>query len=91
MLRVIYGFIESALLWYGIFSTKLEGIGFEINPYDICVENKMIECSQCTISWYVYDNNLSHKTPEVILYIIKKVKKHSADLSVVVGNKHTLL
>ena len=43
VLRTIYGFIESALLWYNIFSTILEGIGFEINPYDRCVSNQIIE------------------------------------------------
>ena len=42
-IRAIYGYIESELLWYTIFSTTLEGIDFEINPYDRCVANKIIE------------------------------------------------
>ena len=32
VLRAIYGCVESALLWYNIFSKTLEGLGFEINP-----------------------------------------------------------
>ena len=62
MLRAIYGCIESELLWYNIFSTILEGLVVEINPYDKCVANKVIEGTQCTISWYMDDNKLSHKT-----------------------------
>ena len=61
---MIYGCIESALLWYKILSTALEGLGFEINPYDKCVANKMIEDKKLTIDWYVYDNKLLHKTQQ---------------------------
>ena len=37
------------------------GFGFEINPYDRCVANKMIEGPQYTIDWYVDNNQLLHK------------------------------
>ena len=43
VLGEIYGYIESALLWYRLFSTMIESLGFEINPYDWCVSNKDIE------------------------------------------------
>ena len=43
VIREIYGCIESALMWYKSLSTPLYGMGFEINPYDICVVNKIIE------------------------------------------------
>ena len=89
VLREIYGCIESALLWYNLFSITLEGLGFEINPYDRCVANKVIEGTQCTIACYVDDNKLSHKNLEVTLYIINEVKKHFGDISVVIVNKHT--
>ena len=71
VIMVIYGCIESALLWYNLLSTTLEGVCFEINPYERCVANKTIEFMKCTINWYVDDNKLSHKNPEVILNIIK--------------------
>ena len=74
-IRAIYGCIESALLWYNLFSAKVEGFGFEINPYVMCVTNKVTEGTQCTIAWYVNDNNLLHKNPEIITDIINEVKK----------------
>ena len=91
MLRAIYGFIDSVLLWHKPFSTKLEGMGFEINLYDRCVANKTIEGTQFTIAWYVDDNNFSFKNPEVISNITKEIKKHFGYLSSVRGKKHTFL
>ena len=63
VLKVIYGYIESALRWCELFSETLEKESFAINPYDRCVANKMTHVEQCTIAWHVYDNNLSHMEP----------------------------
>ena len=89
--REIYGCIDSELLWYNPFYTMLEGFGFEINPYDKCVANKVIEVTKCTIAWYIEDNKLSHKNLKLIQDIINEVKRHFGQLSAVRGNKHTLL
>ena len=90
VLTEIYSFIEPVLLWYKLFSDTLEGLGFEINPYDRFVANNNIEGKQCTISWYMDDNKLSHKNSSVISDIINKVKKHFRYLSFVRGKRNTL-
>ena len=46
-------------------------MGFELNPYDMCVANAMINGKQCTIVWYVDDNKISHVDPNVVTDIIK--------------------
>ena len=51
----------------------------------------MVEGTQYTIDWYVDDNKLSHKKPEVILDIINEVEGNFGKLYVVIGNKHTFL
>ena len=51
VLRAIYGCLESALLWYNLYSSTLVNLGFELNPYDLCVANKIIDDSQCTIAF----------------------------------------
>ena len=66
VLMEIYGCIYSALLWYKLFSTTLKGLGFERNPFDRYMANKTFEGTKFTIAWYVDDNKLSHKNPEVI-------------------------
>ena len=36
-------------------------MGFEVNPYDPCVVNKMINGSQMTVTWHVDELKISHK------------------------------
>ena len=61
VIRAIYGFIESALLFYNLLSTTLQVIGFEINHYEKLFEKNIIEGKKYNIAWYVDDNKLSHK------------------------------
>jgi hypothetical protein len=71
--KAMYGCVKSAfLLWYDLLSTSLQKMGFELNPYDPCVANCIIEGSQCTISWYVDDTKISHVNPDVVTMIIEK-------------------
>lgn len=37
LIKALHGYVQSALLWYKLFSTTLVGMGFELNPYDLCV------------------------------------------------------
>jgi len=60
LLKALYRCVQSALLWYELFSMSLQGMGFVLNPYDPCVANKIINGKQCTIVWYVDDNKISH-------------------------------
>ena len=55
----LYGFIESLLQWYILFKSTLEKEGV-LNPYDLCVSNKIIDGKQFTIYWYVDDKKISH-------------------------------
>jgi hypothetical protein len=91
VLQAIYGCIESALLWYNLFANTLQKMGFEINPYDRCVANKIINGKQCTIAWYVDDNKLSHVESNVVTEILDKVKDHFGELVISRGDEHTLL
>ena len=63
--KAIYGLLESALLFYKKLSSWLMEEGYEINPYDICVANKMINGNQHTVIWHVDDLKASHVDPKV--------------------------
>ena len=65
VLRALYGMLIASLLWYLDFRKDLEGHGFEFNPYDPCVANKIIEGSQQTICFHVDDLKSSHIKPKV--------------------------
>ena len=62
LLKALYGLMEASLLFYKKLLKDLEDKGFETNPYDPCVANKMINGSQFTIVWHVDDLNSATKT-----------------------------
>jgi hypothetical protein len=91
LLKALYGCVRSALLWYELFSGTLKGMGFELNPYDPCVANKMIEGSQCTIAWYVDDNKISHVKSSVVTTVIAQIEEKFGKMTVTRGNHHVFL
>ena len=58
--KALYGALISSLLWYKAFRKDLEGIGFEFNPYDPCVANRIVREKQHTIRFHVDDLMSSH-------------------------------
>ena len=91
IVKALYGCVESALLWYQLFSSELTKIGFTINDYDKCVANKMIDGKQCTITWYVDDVKVSHEDSEVVSNIIQILESKFGTLKTTRGKKHTYL
>jgi len=66
LLKALYGCVQSALLWYNLFTNTLVQMGFKLNPYDLCVANSQIKGKQCTVAWYVDDNKISHADDTVV-------------------------
>jgi hypothetical protein len=57
--------LMASLLWYKKFRGDLEGIGFEFNPYDPCVANRIVSQKQQTLHFHVDDLMSSHMDPMV--------------------------
>jgi Reverse transcriptase (RNA-dependent DNA polymerase) len=54
--RALYGCVESAALWYDNLRKTMMSLGYERNPHDICVFNKISEQGvQCTATVHVDD------------------------------------
>ena len=66
VMRAIYGMLQAALLWYKKFRKDIESIGFQVNPYDPCVANRIIDGKQHTVTWHVDDLKVSHKSVEAM-------------------------
>jgi hypothetical protein len=88
----VYGMMKSALLFYRKLVADLTSIGFEINPYDPCVANKIIDGNQMTICWHVDDLFIGHDDPNVVTTFLKWLaQRYDTDdkkLNVVRGHKH---
>lgn len=87
ILKALYGMIESALLWHSLYTEVLEKEGFELNPYDRCVANKVIDGKQCTLAWYVDDNILSHSDSKVVDQILRTIESYFPGLVIERGRK----
>ena len=65
MNKALYGMMTASVLYYKKFRNDIESIGYEVNPYDNCVANKMINGKQHTITWHVDDVKASHEDAKV--------------------------
>ena len=73
IIKAIYGLLVSAMLFYKKLAADLTKFGFEINPYDPCVANKMIHGKQMTVSWHVDDLKISHGDNPAVTSFLKWV------------------
>ncbi len=93
--KAVYGMMKSALLFYRKLVADLISLGFEINPYDPCVANKMVRGKQLTVCWHVDDLFIGHEDPTVVTHLLQWIaNRYDTDdkkLNVVRGHKHDYL
>ena len=98
-LNAIYGTMVASLLYYCKFVRSLKRNGFELNPYDPCTANRMVNGKQQTILWHVDDCKLSHQDTAVNDEFIETLREEyesifedgSGQMTVSRGKKHTYL
>ena len=90
-MKALYRCVQSALLWYDLFTNTLKVDGFVLNPYDTCVANKIVNDKQCTIVWYVDDNKISHIESNVVTRVVKMIEKRFRKMTVTRGKHHVFL
>ena len=73
--KALYGTMQAALLFWKKFKAFLTDLGYEENPYDPCVVNKMINGKQCTVCWYVDDVKISHVEESVGEDLVSKMQE----------------
>ena len=66
LLKALYGMMRSSLLFYKKLVKDLTDIGFEVNPYDPCIANMMVDGKQLTVTWHVDDLKISHQDKAVV-------------------------
>ncbi|GKY97397.1 hypothetical protein MPSEU_000698200 [Mayamaea pseudoterrestris] len=66
LLMALYGTLRAARLFWEKLSAKLLEWGFEKNPYNPCVCNKIVNGKQITVGWHVDDLKISHVDVSVV-------------------------
>ncbi len=90
--KALYGMMKRALLFYRKLVSELQEMGFEMNPYDPCVANKMVNGIQMTIRWHVEDFMISHLSQDEIMKIVQGIKDiYGEILAKTVGTVHDYL
>ena len=69
------------MLFWRDLSGYFESLGFEANPCDPCVMNKMIDGKQMTVVWHVDDIKMSHVSPKAIDWLIEKLNEKYGKVS----------
>ena len=63
MLKALYGMMITSILYYNRFIKYIKSIEFELNPYDTCVANRIVDGKQHTVAQLVDDVKSSHSEP----------------------------
>ena len=67
--------LRAALLFYKRLMSDLENMGFEVNPYNPYVANKMVNGKQMTVCWHVDNHKVSHVEKSAVLALALKLAK----------------
>ncbi len=84
--------MKSALLFYRKLIKELKEMGFEINPYNPCAANKVVNGTHITVRWHVDDLMISHISRREIMEFVRRIKDIYGDnLAENVGMTHDYL
>ena len=92
--QAIYRMLVSAMLFYCKLTKALLSFGFELNLYDSCVVNRMVNGEQLNICWHINDLTSSHINPKVngeILQWIKDTFRQLGEVKTTQGPLHNYL
>jgi hypothetical protein len=82
MNKALYGHMRSGRLFWENISSKLQSMGFESNPDDLCVMNKMVGDDQFTIVLHVDDLKLSFANAEGIEEVLAELEREYGKLDI---------
>ena len=71
--NALYVILGTALLFKKRLIKGLKNRGFEMNPYDPCVANMIVNNAQCTVCWHVNDLQVSHMDEMVVTTLLLKL------------------
>ena len=89
--KALYGFPRLEFLFYEQIVAEMRGKGVELNPYDQCVENKMIGVNKMTVYWHVGDLKVSHVDPKEVTNFLEWLEGIYIEVRTTRGKVHKYL
>ena len=89
--KALYGLVQSAKLWYEKLRGVLETAGFEVNPHEPCVFNKMYKGVRITVGIHVDDILVTCALEDGLNEVYRILKAAFKEVKIVRGNEHSYL
>ena len=90
--KALYGCVESGRLWNKEITRQLVSMGYEQNPYEECVFNRLSDKGvQCTVVLYVDDLMMTSEDIKMIDNDMATLKNKYKEITVHVGDVHSYL
>ena len=75
LVKAVYGTLLGAIIFYKKLSSHLVKHGFEMNAYDQCTFNKIVNGEQLTVQFHVDDLKASHRDEKVLDEFMVQLKE----------------
>ena len=85
--KALCGMLPATLLFYKRLRRWLEDAGFEVNPYDPCVANKIVNGCQMTICCHMDDLKVSHKSKDAVTAFADAMGKEFNSGTIIKGER----
>ena len=89
LIKAMHDCLKSARLFWEHVSMFLAKMGFDLNRYDSCVVNKIVDGTICIVAWHVDDLKISHKSKTVVHDVINKLEEAYVKITINTGDEHT--
>ena len=80
--------LKASLLWFEFFANTLMKNDFILNPYELCVTNKIVNGKQLIVVWYVGNLKISLEQENVVQETVEMLKYEFSKMSTTFGSKH---
>ena len=71
--KVMFGNINTSVLFWMNISVKLKKLGFKLNLHDRFLMNKKIDGKHCNILWHANNIKFSHVDPNLVTNLLKRI------------------
>jgi hypothetical protein len=91
LIKALYGCVESGKLWNEEISKQLKIMGYEQNPYEECIFNKIVRGKQLTIALFVDDMMATCEDAQAIADDVTTLRARYKEVALHEGVQHSYL
>ena len=71
--KAIYGTLEASLLFQEKLSKRWQEMGYQINEYNWCITNNIIDNKKCIVLWHINVLKASQIDPAIVSSVLDEI------------------